>query len=160
MEPAPSRAPILTTTRLVLRRWRAADLARFAAMNADPRVMAYFERPLSSAESDAQAARIDAHFEAHGFGLWAIEIPHVAEFAGFCGLSVPTFTAHFTPCVEIGWRLAYDQWQHGYATEAAREVLRAGFTTLGLTEIVSFTTAEPCAMSRDAWSTRPPRARR
>jgi RimJ/RimL family protein N-acetyltransferase len=148
MQRGDSRPPTLTTNRLVLRGWRATDLPAFATMNADPRVMAYFERPLSSAESDALAARIHAHFDVHGFGLWAMEIPGVAEFAGFCGLSVPAFAAHFTPCVEIGWRLGYDHWHRGYATEAARAVLRAGFTTFGLTEIVSFTTAENLASRR------------
>jgi RimJ/RimL family protein N-acetyltransferase len=129
------------TERLLLRRWRPADRAPFAELNADPRVMEYFPAALSRDESDALADRIDAHFGAHGFGLWAIEIPDAAAFAGFCGLSVPTFAAPFVPCVEIGWRLAADHWDRGYATEAARAVLAIGFDTLALSEIVSFTTA-------------------
>jgi len=110
-------------------------------MNADPRVMEHFASTLSREQSDTLADRIEAHFGARGFGLWAVEIPGVVEFAGFCGLSVPAFEAHFTPCVEIGWRLAADLWGYGYATESARAVLAFGFDTLGLDEIVSFTTA-------------------
>ena len=96
----------LRTDRLYLRRWRATDLQPFATLNADPRVMEHFPAPFSCEESDALAARIEDHFEQHGFGLWAVEIVNIAPFAGFIGLSVPRFEAHFTPCVEIGWRLA------------------------------------------------------
>jgi RimJ/RimL family protein N-acetyltransferase len=109
-------------------------------LNADPRVMEHFPAPLSSEESDALVARIEAHFDQRGFGLWAVEVPDVAPFVGFVGLSVPRFEAHFTPCVEIGWRLAAEHWGKGYATEGARAVLAFGFETLALAEIVSFTT--------------------
>jgi RimJ/RimL family protein N-acetyltransferase len=129
----------LRTERLCLRRWRDADRAPFAAMNADPQVMEYLPAPLSREASDALAARIEAHFEERGFGLWAVEVLGDAPFVGFVGLSVPRFEAHFTPCVEIGWRLARTHWGSGFATEGARAVLAFGFETLGLAEIVSFT---------------------
>ena len=98
--------PILTTARLRLRQWREEDLAPFAALNADPQVMEFFPKVLTRAESDAVAGRIRDHFARHGFGLWAVEAPGAADFVGFVGLAVPSFEAHFTPCVEIGWRLA------------------------------------------------------
>jgi len=129
----------LSTDRLRLRRWLPSDRAPFAAANADPRVMEYFPAPLSREESDAAADRIEAHFEARGFGLWAVEIPGIAAFAGFIGLAVPAFEAHFTPCVEIGWRLATPYWGHGYATEGARAALGFGHDVLQVAEIVSFT---------------------
>jgi RimJ/RimL family protein N-acetyltransferase len=131
-------APDLRTDRLLLRRWRADDLEPFAALNADPAVMRYFAGTLSPAESDTVAARIARHFDERGFGLWAVEIPGAVPFAGFIGLQNPGFDAHFTPCVEIGWRLAAECWGRGYATEGARAALEFGFTTLGLAEIVSF----------------------
>jgi ribosomal-protein-alanine N-acetyltransferase len=137
-----SDMPRVVTPRLILRRWRQADRPPFAAMNADPRVMEFFPETLSRAASDALADRADAHFADHGFGVWAIEVPGVVEFAGFCGLSVPRFQAHFMPCVEIGWRLAAELWGCGYATESARAVLAYGFDTLRLDEIVSFTTED------------------
>jgi RimJ/RimL family protein N-acetyltransferase len=124
---------------LLLRRWRESDLDVFAEMNRDPRVMEYFPSTMSREESDAGAARIRAHFDARGFGFWAVEVPDRAPFIGFTGLAVPRFEAHFTPCVEIGWRLAHAHWGQGYATEAARAALAFGFVTLGLHEIVSFT---------------------
>ena len=120
-------APTLRTERLVMRGWRASDRAAFAAMNADPKVMEHFPGTMTRAESDGFADRIETHFAEHGFGLWAVEVPGVAEFIGFVGLAVPRFEAHFMPAVEVGWRLAAKWWGRGYATEAAREALRFGF---------------------------------
>jgi RimJ/RimL family protein N-acetyltransferase len=137
--PAAPTIPELRTERLLLRPWRPGDLEAFAALNADPRVMEYFAETLSRAESDAAAARIQAHLAAHGFGLWAIEIPGQVPFIGAAGLARPTFQTDFTPCVEIGWRLAAAHWGRGYATEAARAALAFAFGTLGLDEVVSFT---------------------
>jgi RimJ/RimL family protein N-acetyltransferase len=133
--------PFLRTDRLLLRPWREADLEPFAALNADPSVMEHFARPLDRPESDAFVARIMAHFAREGFGFWAVEVPGVAPLVGLVGLARPAFEAHFTPCVEIGWRLASKHWGKGYATEAARLALAYGFETGGLAEIVSFTTA-------------------
>ncbi len=129
----------LRTDRLLLRRWRPADRAPFAALNADARVMEYLPGPLTRDESDAMAARIEAHFQQHGFGLWAVEIAGVEPFAGFIGLNVPRFEAHFTPCVEIGWRLAAEFWGRGFASEGARAALSVGFESMRLDEIVSIT---------------------
>lgn len=129
----------LHTGRLLLRRWRSDDRHPFAALNADPIAMEHFPSTLSRSESEALANRIEVHFAQHGFGLWAVEIAEVTAFAGFIGLSVPAFRAHFTPCVEIGWRLARGHWGKGYATEGARAALRFGFERMGLAEIVSFT---------------------
>ena len=129
----------IVTPRLRLRRWREADLPAFAAMNADPAVMEHFPATLTRTESDALAGRIGESLEHRGFGLWAVEIASSRAFAGFVGLSVPRFEAHFTPCVEIGWRLSRESWGQGYATEGARAVLQHGFNVVGLEEIVSFT---------------------
>jgi RimJ/RimL family protein N-acetyltransferase len=130
---------ILTTERLCLRPWRPEDLPTFAALNADPRVMEHFPKLATAAESGRQAAAVAEHFHKHGFGFWAVEVIGVVDFIGFVGLSIVTFEAHFTPCVEIGWRLAFDHWKHGYATEAARAALACGFQRLGLEEVVAFT---------------------
>jgi RimJ/RimL family protein N-acetyltransferase len=108
-------------------------------MNADPHVMEFFPATLPREESDALADRIEAHFQQHGFGIWAVDVPGITPFAGFVGLSIPRFESHFTPCVEIGWRLDAEHWNRGYATEAARAALAFGFASLELEEIVSFT---------------------
>jgi ribosomal-protein-alanine N-acetyltransferase len=129
----------LGTERLLLRRWRDEDRQPFAALNADPRVMTHFPTLLTREESDALVTRIEAHFAQHGFAQWAVEIPGVTSFAGFIGLSVPRFEEKFTPCVEVGWRLAAEYWEQGFATEGARAALDFGFQTLRLNEILSFT---------------------
>jgi RimJ/RimL family protein N-acetyltransferase len=134
-----ARPATLTTQRLLLRPWTPEDREPFALLNADARVMEHFPKCLDRAESDAVAARIDSRMRELGFGFWAIEVPGVSRFIGFVGLSVPRFTSHFTPCVEIGWRLAYDHWGHGYATEAARAAVEFAFRDPGLKELVAFT---------------------
>jgi len=132
--------PTLATDRLILRPWRDSDLAPFAALNADPEVMEHFPATLSAAAAAKLAAGIRADMAERGFGWWAAEVPGEAPFIGFVGLSEPSFEASFTPCVEVGWRLARPFWGRGYATEGARAALRFGFEDLGLPEVVSFTT--------------------
>src|SRR4029453_19401474 len=100
-----ARSRELRTERLRLRQWTTADREPFARFNADSRVMKYFVAALSRGESNAFADAIEAHIAQNGWGLWAVDVPGVTSFAGFIGLSRPRFEAHFTPCVEIGWRL-------------------------------------------------------
>jgi len=130
----------LETERLVLRSWQNGDREPFARLNADPVVMEHFPGVLSWAESDSFAARIDAHFKDHGYGLWAVEVPGEANFIGFVGLSVPSFDAPFMPAVEVGWRIDKAYWGRGFATEAGHAAVADGFERVGLAEIVSFTT--------------------
>lgn len=109
-------------------------------MNADPRVMEFFDAPLTRAESDAKFGRIQNLFDEQGFSMWAVELMGEAPFVGTIGLNIPTYAAHFTPCVEVGWRLATEYWGRGIATEGARAALDFGFQELKLREIVSLTT--------------------
>lgn len=132
-------AATLSGRRVCLRAWRDEDRDAFAAMNADARVMEFFRAPLSRTDSDALVDRILQHFTEHGFGLWAIEVANVAPFIGFAGLTHARFASPFTPCVEVGWRLAFKYWGHGYAIEAAVLAIHHGFDKLGLSELVSFT---------------------
>lgn len=130
----------LVTPRLVLREWREEDLEPFARMNADPRVMEFMLKSLDRSESEVMLDRIRMHFKEHGFGLWVVEETETARFLGFVGLLVPRFEAAFTPCVEIGWRLAFENWGQGFATEAAKAALAYGFEILNLEAVVAFTT--------------------
>lgn len=131
---------MIKTNRLFLRPWRDDDFEPFAELNADPRVMEYFPATLTRRESDDLAKRIIANMEKQGWGFWAVSVPGIAEYIGFIGLAIPSFEAHFTPAIEIGWRLAHQFWGQGYATEGAIAALEYGFNELGLNEIVSFTT--------------------
>jgi len=131
--------PELRTERLLLRAWRRSDRVPFAALNADPVVMEHFPSTLSREESDVFVDRIVDRWTRGRPSLWAVELPGEAEFLGYVGLLEPSFEARFTPCVEVGWRLAAPFWGRGYAPEAARAALDHGFGQLGLDEIVSFT---------------------
>lgn len=128
------------TARLRLRQWSQADREPFAAMSADPRVMEYFPATLTREESDAMVTRCQTLIAERGWGFWATECKATGEFIGMVGLHVPSAALPFSPCVEVGWRLAAQRWGQGFATEAAREALRVGFEDLALQEIVAFTT--------------------
>jgi RimJ/RimL family protein N-acetyltransferase len=131
----------LSTARLLLRQWRAADREPWARLNGDAHAMRFYPSVLDRAASDALADRFAARLAEQGWGLWAVELRDGAPFIGSVGLNVPTFNAHFMPAVEVGWRLLPEHWGNGYATEAARFAVRFGFERLGLDEVVSFTTS-------------------
>jgi RimJ/RimL family protein N-acetyltransferase len=133
--------PELQTERLLLRRWRQKDRAPWASMSADPLVMEHFPSLLSAAESDAFVDRMEACFEERGYGLWAVELRGTAAFVGCVGLLPVDIDAHFTPAIEVGWRLARAFWGRGIATEAAIAAISFGFDELALTGIVAFTAA-------------------
>jgi RimJ/RimL family protein N-acetyltransferase len=126
------------TKRLRLRQWLPEDKEAFARLNADPRVMEFFLKLLDHAESNAMADRIESLISERGWGFWAVEVKGGEKFIGFTGLHIPIAELPFSPCVEVGWRLAFDHWGNGYATEAAKGALSVGFETLNLGEIVSF----------------------
>ena len=128
------------TERLRLRLWQDSDYEPFAALNADPHVMAFFPCPLPRHESDALADTLRALLTQRGWGLWAVEVMGTDSFIGFVGLHVPSIALPFSPCAEVGWRLAARHWGQGYATEAARGTLRVAFERLALAEVISFTT--------------------
>lgn len=134
------RMETLSTARLTLRRWRDADRIPFQRINADPRVMEFFPALLSPEESDAGIARVEQHFQRHGFGLYAAEFNEARALIGFIGLNVPAFDAPFMPAVEIGWRLAHEYWGRGLASEGAQAVVDHAFQDLRLPALVSFTT--------------------
>jgi RimJ/RimL family protein N-acetyltransferase len=129
----------LTTGRLKLRQWRDADLAPFATLNADPEVMRYFPSTLVQEQSDEFAGYMYETIERQGWGLWAVEVTDGPPFIGFVGLNRVSFEEHFTPAVEVGWRLDRPFWGNGYATEAAAGAVTFAFEQLHLEEIVSFT---------------------
>jgi RimJ/RimL family protein N-acetyltransferase len=132
----------LRTARLLLRQWNPADREPFAAMNADRFVMRYFPDTLARAASDAVADRIETNIATRGYGFWAAELLASGQFIGLVGINVVPFESHFTPATEVGWRIAPQFWNQGYATEAARAALVFGFDTLTLHEVVGFTAVE------------------
>ncbi|SDG10493.1 Protein N-acetyltransferase, RimJ/RimL family [Onishia taeanensis] len=131
---------MMRTERLILRQWNDEDLSPFAEMCRDKEVMEFFPKRLTKEESYSMGRNIKSLIAERGWGFWAVEVPGESHFIGFVGLHTPNDSMPFSPCVEIGWRLAKAYWGRGYATEAANEALRYAFTQLGLEEVVSFTT--------------------
>ena len=133
----------LQTERLYLRQWQASDFAIFAQINADPEVMRYFPKVLSTELSNTIANKCQQLIEDNGWGFWAVSLKDCAgetnNFIGFVGLNHTHADLPFAPSVEIGWRLHKDYWGHGYANEAAQAALQFAFETLALSEVVAFT---------------------
>jgi RimJ/RimL family protein N-acetyltransferase len=127
------------TERLRLRQWLEADREPFARISTDRRVMEFLPNLLDRAASDAIVDRLQALIAERGWGFWAVESKLDQQFVGFVGLHIPKVDLPFSPCVEIGWRLAFESWGKGYATEAAGGAMEVGFDRLSLPEIVSFT---------------------
>lgn len=134
-------APTLQTERLILRPWRDEDIAAWVEMSADPRVMEFFPSMLTRAEAEQTATRMRERLEREGFGWWALEVNGGAPFIGVIALQTVPFEAPFTPALEVGWRLAFEHWGNGYATEGAEAALRFGFETLDQEQIVAMTAA-------------------
>lgn len=129
----------LETVRLLLRQWKENDFPLFSSLNADPIVMEYFPGTLSEEESNIEARIIQSLIAERGWGFWAVEEKVSKNFIGFVGLHTPELELPFSPCVEVGWRLAKEYWGKGYATEAANEALNYAFNKLCLEEVYSFT---------------------
>tara|TARA_S200000501_G_scaffold374075_1_gene422792 strand:- start:524 stop:1108 length:585 start_codon:yes stop_codon:yes gene_type:complete len=129
----------LQTSRLILRNWKQNDIEPFAILNSDPRVCEFLPNVLSQEETLTSVIKIQSHFKKHAFGLFAVELISTKTFIGFVGLKYFSFDSHFTPSVELAWRLSWENWGQGLATEAAQKVTQYGFETLGLPEILAIT---------------------
>jgi RimJ/RimL family protein N-acetyltransferase len=133
--------PTIETPRLLLRNWRNDDVEPFVAMNADPRVAEFLRGPYSRERSESAARTMRERLERDGYGWWVVEVRGGAPFAGVIVLQAVPFEAPFTPANEIGWRFAFQHWNHGYATEGARAALDHAFRELDWPEVVAFTAA-------------------
>lgn len=129
----------LETERLILREWKKSDIDLFVRINRDPLIMEYFPRTLDEKATRTLVERFEKHFKKYGYGFYALELKENSKFIGFVGISHVEIDVPFKPAIEIAWRLDYEYWGQGYATEAASEVLRYAFTELGLKDIVAYT---------------------
>jgi RimJ/RimL family protein N-acetyltransferase len=130
----------LLTPRLRLRPVQSEDLDVLERLGADERVMAPFGGAVSRAKTGEWLERLLLHWRAHGFGRYRVE--HAGAFVGVVGLSRAEFDAGIVPGVEVAWRLAFDHWGRGFATEAARAAIDEGFERLGLDAVIAVTTPD------------------
>lgn len=133
---------VIETERLILRTWQDDDADEYFRINQDPKVIELLRGPLTMAEVEEFISSMNQLFNEVGYTLWAAQDKLSGKLIGFIGLEPVPWESHFTPCVEIGWRLGSAYWGKGYATEGAKAALKFGFETIGLQEIVSFTVPE------------------
>jgi RimJ/RimL family protein N-acetyltransferase len=134
---------IIETERLILRTWEKEDAGPYFHINQDPKVIEFLRGPLTVEQVNDFISATNLHQDKLSYALWATEIKNTGELIGYIGLNYTDFFgeygAHFTPAVEVGWRLGSQYWGKGYATEGAKASLDYGFNKIGLKEIVSFT---------------------
>lgn len=130
---------IIETARLILRTWKNEDANAYYQINQDSKVVELLRGPLTMKQVKDFIPVVNKHQEKHGYTLWAVELKETGELVGFIGLNYIDWESHFTPAVEVGWRLGSQYWNKGYATEGAKASLEYGFKKCDLKEIVSFT---------------------
>ncbi len=128
---------LFKSERLGFRNWTAHDKIKMGRINADPKVMEYFPTSISQKQTDAFIDRMKTQFSENGYCYFAVEKLKTKEFIGFIGIAKQTFESDFTPCVDIGWRLAKTEWGKGFATEGAKKCLEYAFDKIGLQNIKS-----------------------
>jgi RimJ/RimL family protein N-acetyltransferase len=134
-----SMTTIIETERLILRTWKTEDAEAYFQINQDPKVTEFLRGPLTMEQVKDFIIAVNSHQDKHGYTLWAACLKESAQFMRFIGLQYIDYGLHFTPAVEVGWRLGSQYWGKGYATEGARAAVDHGFQRCGLKEIVSFT---------------------
>ena len=132
----PTDGPMVETERLILRRWREADIEPNTAMLADP-VSARFITPDGKPVTDAfvgwrNAAIMAGHWALHGVGMFVVEERQTGRFVGRVG----PFRPSGWPGFEIGWGIASEFRGKGYALDAARASIDWTFATFEIDEIV------------------------
>jgi RimJ/RimL family protein N-acetyltransferase len=130
---------IIETERLILRTWEKEDAEMYFQINQDPKVIELLRGPLSMEQVNDFILAANMHGDKHGYTLWAVGLKGTDELMGFIGLNYIDWKQHFTPAVEVAWRLGSQYWGKGYATEGAKASLDYGFKKYALKEIVSFT---------------------
>jgi RimJ/RimL family protein N-acetyltransferase len=83
--------------------------------------------------------RMELSFDDSGYGLWAVELQGGPQFIGCVGLLAVADGLPFAPAVELGWRLAREQWGRGLAGEAAGAAIAFAFEELRLPGLVAYT---------------------
>jgi RimJ/RimL family protein N-acetyltransferase len=130
---------LFTSERLGFRNWLPADLELMHQINSDPDVMQFFPGLTPKEKTADFIIRMQNEFKEKNFCYFAVDNLESGGFIGFIGLHEQVFESDFTPCVDIGWRLAKKEWNKGYGTEGAKRCIIYGFQNLGLKKIISIT---------------------
>lgn len=139
---------ILNTERLVLRDFVEEDWPAVLAYQRDPRYLRFYEsNERTPDEVRAFVGRLiaqQAETPRQKVQL-AIILQATGQLIGNVGIRKRTLGTHQA---DIGYELDPQHWRHGYAGEAAREIVRFGFETLRLHRITAHCLAENVASAR------------
>ncbi|WP_044537758.1 GNAT family N-acetyltransferase [Bradyrhizobium sp. LTSP885] len=128
--------PVIETARLILRPWRASDIAANTAMLSDPETARFIvpdRKPVTSEINGwRNAAVISGHWALHGFGMFAVEEKSSGRYIGRVGPWYPPGWPGF----EVGWGIAKECRGKGYAVEAARAAIDWVFANLTVDRII------------------------
>jgi RimJ/RimL family protein N-acetyltransferase len=135
---------IFTTERLQLRQFQRNDAESFYRMNLDPEVIKYTgDRSFDNVDQAREFLDNYDAYDRFGYGRWAIIESNSNQFIGFCG-----FKYHQEGYVDLGFRVMRQEWNKGYATEAAQGCLRYGFDKLNFKFVVGRVAKENSASIR------------
>jgi len=133
---------ILTTERLVLREYTEEDWPAVLAYQQDPRYLRYYDWTGRTAEEARQFVQMFLSQQKAvpriKFQL-AVTLGSTGQLIGSCGIRLESADSRQG---DIGYELNPDYWGNGYATEAARAVVKFGFTQLHLHRIWSWCVAD------------------
>ena len=100
---------IIETERLILRTWKKEDARSYFQINQDLKVIEFLRGPLTMEQVNDFIPAVNRHHAELGYTLWAACLKETDELIGFIGLNYTDFfskfDSHFTPAVEVGWRL-------------------------------------------------------
>lgn len=127
----------LETERLLIRPFTLGDAAALHEVWGDPASerfsVAGGRTPASVEETGEYLEKIVSDDRKHGFASCAVIEKKSGKLIGDCGL----FVSPDQPDIELAYGFGRAWWGRGYATEAARACVRAGFERLGLQRIVA-----------------------
>lgn len=113
--------PVLETERLILRPHGVQDFEAVAALWAEPEVVRFISgTPSAPEESWTRLLRYIGHWQALGYGYWAVTLRESGRFIGEVGFA--DYQRSMEPPLagvpEAGWVLAPEVHGRGMATEA------------------------------------------
>ena len=140
---------IAESTRLFVREFVSADVHQLGEVFGDPNVMEYSANgPLDQEGIESFISWCLDSYHSNGYGQWAVIDRPTSRVIGSCGLSDVEING--TQEIEIGYRLAKQEWGKGLASEIAASALGYGFNKLTLRKIIAIIASSHIASIRVA----------
>ncbi|MBA2735714.1 MAG: GNAT family N-acetyltransferase [Pyrinomonadaceae bacterium] len=128
---------MLETERLFLRELKESDTDAIYAMRSDKDVMRFIREPQNRAETESWIQLVSSRWKIDKLGFCGVFEKKTGKFLGWCGV----WRLAETKELEIGYAIAKQFWNRGYATEAAEIFLQYAFENIKPDKITAV--AEP-----------------